>query len=207
MKRRTISFQYNAPVTLSFFLLALAALILNRVTDGWTTSHLFSVYRSSLTDPLFYVRLFCHVLGHADWNHFMGNMLLLLVVGPPLEEKYGSRTLLLGIAFTAVVSGVLQCLLFPGSALLGASGIVFMLIMLSSLAGSRGGCIPLTLILVAALYLGQQIYDILFVQYIEAGKDLQGKGYDPRKLLAPGAEAIKATVREKIELFGSANKA
>ena len=44
-------------------------------------------------------------------------------------------------------------------------------------------------------------------KYIEAGKDLQGKGYDPRKLLAPGAEAIKATVREKIELFGSANKA
>lgn len=43
--------------------------------------------------------------------------------------------------------------------------------------------------------------------YIEAGKDLQGKGFDPRKLLAPGAEAIKATVREKIELFGSANKA
>ena len=112
------------------------------------------MYRSSLTDPLFYVRLFCHVLGHADWNHFMGNMLLLLVVGPPLEEKYGSRTLLLGIAFTAVVSGVLQCLLFPGSALLGASGIVFMLIMLSSLAGSRGGCIPLTLILPAVGGLG-----------------------------------------------------
>ena len=44
-------------------------------------------------------------------------------------------------------------------------------------------------------------------KYIEEGKDLQGKGYDPRKLLAPGAEAIKATVREKIELFGSAGKA
>ncbi len=44
-------------------------------------------------------------------------------------------------------------------------------------------------------------------EYIEAGKDLQGKGFDPRKLLAPGAEAIKATVREKIELFGSANRA
>ena len=44
-------------------------------------------------------------------------------------------------------------------------------------------------------------------KYIEAGKDLEGKGFDPRKLLAPGAEAIKATVREKIELFGSANKA
>ena len=44
-------------------------------------------------------------------------------------------------------------------------------------------------------------------KYIEAGKDLEGKGFDPRKLLAPGAEAIKDTVREKIELFGSANKA
>ena len=44
-------------------------------------------------------------------------------------------------------------------------------------------------------------------KYIEAGEDLEGKGFDPRKLLAPGAEAIKATVREKIELFGSANKA
>ena len=43
--------------------------------------------------------------------------------------------------------------------------------------------------------------------YVEAGKDLEGKGFDPRKLLAPGTEAIKATVREKIELFGSANKA
>ena len=42
--------------------------------------------------------------------------------------------------------------------------------------------------------------------YIEAGKDLSGKGFDPRKLLAPGTEAIKATVREKINLFGSANK-
>ena len=44
-------------------------------------------------------------------------------------------------------------------------------------------------------------------KYIEAGKDLQGKGFDPRKLLAPGFEAIKATVKEKMELFGSINQA
>ena len=44
-------------------------------------------------------------------------------------------------------------------------------------------------------------------EYVEAGKDLQGKGFDPRKLLAPGFEAIKATVKEKMELFGSVNKA
>lgn len=91
-------------------------------------------------------------------------MLLFLVIAPPLEERYGSRTLLSGILMTALVSGILQCVLFPSSALLGASGIVFMLIMLSSLAGSRNGGIPITLILVGALYLSQQVYDILFVQ-------------------------------------------
>ena len=44
-------------------------------------------------------------------------------------------------------------------------------------------------------------------EYIEAGKDLQGKGFDPRKLLAPGFQAIKDTVKEKMELFGSVGKA
>lgn len=164
MKHRSFRLQYNAPVTLTFFFLSLAVLLLNQTTGGWTTLNLFCVYRSSLTDPLFYVRLFGHVLGHADWNHFLNNMLLLLVIGPPMEEKYGSRPLLLGFLATALISGVLQCILFPGTALLGASGIVFMLIMLSSLAGMRSGSIPLTLLLVAALYLGQQVYAMLFVR-------------------------------------------
>ena len=112
--------QYNSPVVLTFALAALAALGLDVLTDGWTTWHLFCVYRSPLTDPLTYVRLVGHVLGHASYAHYMGNMMLLLVVGPPLEEKYGSRTLLAGILLTAGVSGILQCVFFPGSALLGA---------------------------------------------------------------------------------------
>ena len=120
---------------LTFFLLSLLVLFLDDWTGGWTTMHLFCVYRSSLKDPLFYIRLFGHVLGHAGWEHFLNNMLLLLVVGPPMEEKYGSKALLGGIVFTALVTGVLQCVLFPRTGLLGASGIVFMLIMLSSLAG------------------------------------------------------------------------
>ena len=53
----------------------------------------------------------------------------------------------------------------------------------------------------------QLAYAAAVRKYIEAGKDLEGKGFDPRKLLAPGCDAIKETVREKIELFGSANKA
>ena len=157
------SFQYNSPVVLTFFFLCLGALALDWLTGSWTTTHLFCVYRSSWKDPLAYLRLFGHVLGHADLSHFLNNMLLFLVVGPPMEEKYGSIPLLKAILLTAFVSGVLQCLLFPGVALLGASGIVFMLIMLSSLAGISGG-IPVTMLLVAALYLGDQIYAILFVK-------------------------------------------
>ena len=155
--------QYNSPVILTFFFLSLAALVLDRLTGGWTTLHLFSVYRSPVS-PLFFVRLLGHVLGHAGWDHFLGNMLLLLVVGPPLEEKYGSSTLLVGIVLTAAVSGLLQCIFFPGTALLGASGIVFMLIMLSSLAGMKSGSIPVTLILVAVLYLGQEVLAGLFTR-------------------------------------------
>ncbi len=164
MKNPLRKIQYNAPVILTIFFLSLLALGLNEWTGGWTNRHLFSVYRSSLLDPLFYVRLFGHVLGHGSYAHFMSNMVLLLVVGAPLEEKYGSKALLSGVLLTAVVSGVLQCLLFPGIALLGASGIVFMFIMLSSLAGMKAGRIPLTLILVAILYLGQEVYAALFVE-------------------------------------------
>ena len=155
--------QYNSPLILTFFLLSLAVFFLGQWTNGWTPMHLFCVYRSSLKDPLFYVRLFGHVLGHASWDHFLNNMLLLLVVGPPMEEKYGSLPLLKGILLTALISGILQCALFPRTALLGASGIVFMLIMLASLSGFSGG-IPVTMLLVAVLYLGQQVYDIIFVR-------------------------------------------
>lgn len=160
----SVRLQYNSPVILTFFLLSLAALLLNWQTGGWANRYLFSVYRSSLTDLLFYVRLVGHVLGHAGWDHFMNNMLLLLVVGPPMEEKYGSIPLLKAILLTAVVSGILQCVLFPGVALLGASGIVFMLIMLASLAGANNGSIPLTLIVVAVMYMGEQLYDIVFIK-------------------------------------------
>ena len=156
--------QYNSPVILTFFLVSLLALGLGQLANGWTTVHLFAVYRAPLTDPLTYVRFFGHVLGHAGMDHFMGNMLLLLVVGPPLEEKYGSAALLTGIGLTALVSGLLQFIFFPNAMLLGASGIVFMLIMLSSLAGMRNGQIPLTLVLVALIYLGQEVYSILFVR-------------------------------------------
>ena len=122
---RPLRLQYNAPVVLTFSLLSLGALIFGMLTGGGSTRLLFCVYRAPLTDPLTYVRMFTHVLGHANYTHFIGNIMLLLVIGPPLEEKYGSRRLLGCVVLTALISGLVQFLLFPDSALLGASGIVF----------------------------------------------------------------------------------
>ena len=161
---KKLRIQYKSPVVLSFALLSLLALLLGQLTGGWTTRALFCVYRAPLTDPLTYVRMVGHVLGHSGYAHYMGNMTLLLVVGPPLEEKYGSRRLLGCILFTALASGLVQFIFFPGTALLGASGIVFMMIVLSSLAGMREGTIPLTLILVVLIYLGGEIVDAVTVR-------------------------------------------
>lgn len=157
--KRLVKFQYNSPVVLTFALLSLCALWLGRVTGGWTTEKLFSVYRAPLSDVLTYPRFVLHVLGSANFSHYIGNMMLILVVGPPLEEKYGGRNLFWAVFITALISGLVQWLFFPGTALLGASGIVFMMIVMSSLSGMKDGCIPITLILVMALYIGGEIVD------------------------------------------------
>lgn len=159
MKKTRLHIQYNAPVILSFALISLLVLGLGTLTGGRSTKLLFCVYRSSLRDILTYPRFFLHVLGHSGYSHYISNMLLLLIVGPAMEEKYGSRNMLIFLAVTALVTGLSQFLFFPNSALMGASGIVFMLIMLSSLAGAQAGAIPVTLILVAVLYLGGEILD------------------------------------------------
>ncbi len=162
MKRRTLTLSYNAPVTLTFAILSLIVLILGSVTNGWTTYHLFSVYRAPLSDPLTWVRFFGHVLGHSGYAHYIGNMVLILVLGPNLEDRFGSWNVLWAILVTALISGLVQYLFFPGTALLGASGIVFMMILLSSFGGVRNGVIPITLILVAVCYLGGELWDAIF---------------------------------------------
>lgn len=138
--------------------------MLDKTTAGKTTLMFFSEYHSSLLDPLTYVRFIGHILGRPGWDHFMGNMMLLLIVGPLLEEKYGSGNMIMVIIFTAVITGVVNYILFPGTRMLGASGVVFALILLSSITSMRDGCIPMTFILVAVIYIGQQVYNGLFIR-------------------------------------------
>ena len=130
---RKVKISFNSPVILSFTMICLVSLLLGAVTKGKTTDLFFSVYRSSLLSPATYVRFAGHVFGHAGWEHFLGNIMLILVVGPLLEEKYGSSNMLFVILATALVTGIVNFVFFPRVQLLGASGVVFALILLYSL--------------------------------------------------------------------------
>lgn len=160
---KNLSISFNSPVILGFFALCLGSYVLNMITAGWANHVLFSVYRAPLWDPFTYLRFFTHAIGHANWDHFCGNIMMILVIGPLLEEKYGSMNMLFVIAVTAFITGVVQFLLFPGTALLGASGVVFALILMSAFVNFKNGEIPVTLILVALFYIGGQIYDGIFL--------------------------------------------
>ena len=149
---------FNAPAVLGFAGACLAAMLLNIFTGGASNRLVFSVYRASLANPLTWVRMVCHVFGHADWNHLLNNMMYLLLLGPMLEEKYGSKNVLLVMLAAALLTGLINFIFFPGTMLLGASGVVFAMILLSSITRTQDGAIPLTFILVAALYVGQQVW-------------------------------------------------
>ena len=169
--------KYNAPVILTFTLLS-------------TFVYLLSVYATELsgfldfilpTDIAFdrdlvnsyfivpgsingtelkqYFSIITHILGHNNWEHLLSNFSLILLLGPILEEKYGSKKLFLMIICTAAFTGILNILLFE-TGLIGASGIVFMLILLSSITNYKNGDIPITFLLVVALYLGKEVMGI-----------------------------------------------
>ena len=154
----------NSPAVLGFALASLAVLILGFITGGRSNQLLFMTYHSSLKNPLTYVRFFTHVLGHNGWSHFIGNMSYILLLGPMLEEKYGSGKVLEVIGITALVTGIVNYILFPSVALCGASGVVFAFILLVSFTNVREGEIPLTVLLVALIFIGQQVYEGIFLR-------------------------------------------
>lgn len=157
--KRKYKITFNSPVVLGFVALCLLATLANYLTFGRSNELLFMTYHSALRDPLTYVRFFTHVLGHADLDHFMGNVVYLLLLGPLLEEKYGGKRILQVIIVTALVTGLINYIFFWNVALCGASGVCFAFMLLSSFTSFKDGEIPLTVVLVATIFLGQQIYE------------------------------------------------
>lgn len=156
-KQHKFKLSYNSPVILTFAAVCTVTLILGFITDMYTTRLLFVCYgHGRILDPLTYLRAVTYVFGHADFAHYTGNMTMLLLIGPMVEERYGSWNLAIMMAVTAVAGGVLNTVFFD-KGILGASGIVFLLIILSAFGNMKKGEIPLTLILIAAIYLGQEV--------------------------------------------------
>jgi membrane associated rhomboid family serine protease len=144
---------YNAPVVLTFTLAAVVVFIVTRLAppvQDWFQA------KPELDSIQSYMGLFTHILGHGSWEHLLGNFMLILLLGPILEERHGSGAILVMILLTALITGVANALL-SSHGLLGASGIVFMMILLASMANVRGGEIPLTFIAVATIYLGGEV--------------------------------------------------
>jgi membrane associated rhomboid family serine protease len=152
--------KYNAPTVLTYTFLSAAVLILSLSLLPSLTERWFVVPGKKDFSPSElhgWVGILTHVMGHANWTHLVSNFSVILLIGPILEEIYGSLSLLLMIVITAMVTGILNVLFFPSN-LLGASGVVFMMILLASFTNFSRGEIPLTFILILILYLGREIF-------------------------------------------------
>ena len=155
-----LKIDYNSPVILTFTLVATAVMIVDTIIPGFTRNFFAFPPTFAFGNPLDYFRLVSHIAGHANWQHLAGNFAIILLIGPILEEKHGSKGLLVMMIVTALISSVFAILLFDHYGL-GASGVVFMMIILSSFVNLKKGTIPLTFILVALLFLGQEVFNSL----------------------------------------------
>lgn len=151
--------KFNSPVILGFSLLCVAVFFLDKVMAG-TLIPYFTLGHVSTSNPVSLLTLFTHVIGHASIEHLLGNLTFILLLGPIVEEKYGDSQLIFMMLITALVTGILN-LLFFHTGLMGASGIVFMLILLVSFTNTKSGEIPVTFILVALLFIGKEIIQSL----------------------------------------------
>ena len=162
--KKKFKITFNAPVVLTFVVICFIATILGIITQGRSTQAVFMTYHSSLKNPMTYIRFILHVFGHLGWGHFIGNASYLLLLGPMLEEKYGSDRIIIVIAITALATGLINYIFFENVALCGASGVVFAFIVLASFTGFKAGEIPLTFILVVIIFIGQQVYEGITIQ-------------------------------------------
>ena len=109
------------------------------------------------SSPVWYISTLTYIFGHADLEHVIGNLSIILLLGPLVELKFGWQKFSLMVVSTAILTAILHTLLWDNG-LIGASGIAFMLIVVTSLLNTRGKDIPITFILVVLLFLGQEIY-------------------------------------------------
>ncbi len=157
-----IKITYNAPVTLTFAIISAIILLADSFLKNTLIPALFtcpgstSVPAFDSKNVLDYFRIVLHIFGHSNWNHFLSNMAFILLLGPVIEERYGSALLALMMIITSFVTGVLNVCFSPAW-LLGSSDIAFMMILLTSFTTISKNKIPLSFILILILYIGREL--------------------------------------------------
>ena len=150
-------FDYNAPVILTYFFICLIILMIDKLCKGKFSATFFTTYKNdSLLNPLTYFKLVSHSLGHADWDHLYSNFIKILLIGPLIEEKYGSINLLIAMILTSLIIGIVNKVFGKGG-ILGASGVAYMLILLSSFVNMENGKIPITLTLIILFFVVDEV--------------------------------------------------
>ena len=202
---------YNAPFALvSALILLIDSLFLNNnLIPAIFTAPSNSTFH--FNQPLDYLRLILHIFGHSDWNHLISNMAFILLLGPMLEERYGSGILSLMMIVTSLVTGVLNAC-FSTFPMVGSSDIAFMMILLASFTSLSKNEIPLSFILILILYIGREIVthqqkdNIAIIAHIAGG--LCGSLF---AFLATPKQKVTSTVKKvtntkKSESSDSSNK-
>ena len=148
-------FSYNSVVIISYFLICLTILILNKLLKGKVNR--FLVFNGgSLFNPMTYIRLVTSGLCHSGWHHFRNNFILILLIGPMLEDKYGSIALLQMLIITTIICTIVHYIIY-GHGAIGASDNVYMLVVLCSIVNITEGTIPITLVLIFIFYIADEI--------------------------------------------------
>lgn len=150
-------FDYNSPVILTYFFICLIILLIDKLCKGKFSATFFTTYKNdSLLNPLTYFKLISHSLGHTDWDHLYSNFIKILLIGPLIEEKYESINLLIAMIITSLIIGIINKLFGKGG-ILGASGVAYMLILLSSFVNMENGKIPITLTLIILFFVVDEV--------------------------------------------------
>lgn len=156
---------YNAPITLTFSIICILVFSLDTflfhgklvplafTCPGKIGSHISFNFKA----PLDYIKLFSHVFGSTSWTSLFINMSFILLLGPTLEERYGSAIVILTVAVISFLTGVINvCLL--STTMTGASAVVLLMIILAGVAFLDKKQMPLTFLFVLILYLAYEMY-------------------------------------------------
>ena len=154
----------EAPVVIGFVTACILLHILNCTILPGISMGLFAVDDFiNLTNPLMYVRFVTHIFGHSSLGHLKGNVTHLLLVGPSAEAAFGSKAILEIMLMVALSSAVAHVWFGRNhSRQLGASGVVFALILLNSLVSAKTGKIPMSFLLTACLWIGDELWKFFF---------------------------------------------